>query len=163
MSRKNAIKNWKLLFNKLSKIKINYQILLDEKIWYTLNDITCNDFILHILKFGKPIEISLVGAFDDKGRGHRRDIELPFHKDGEYSAKISKQNNESFDKKVDIVGLYCIRSGEAKTLIKCRENISEIKLKQNQGIIFDNQKCLHSRTGVVGDRILLRVWIEKKI
>ena len=43
-----------------------------------------------------------------------------------------KKNNESFDKKIDIVGLYCIKSGEAKTLIKHNENISEISLQENQ-------------------------------
>tara|TARA_Y100000591_G_C21377191_1_gene471661 strand:- start:234 stop:581 length:348 start_codon:yes stop_codon:yes gene_type:complete len=114
-----------------------------------------------MLSLGKPIEVSLVGAFDKEGRGHRRDIDLPFHKDGDYSSKVAKKNNEKFDKKIDIVGLYCIRSGVSKTLIKCNNNISEITLQNNQGLVFDNQMCLHSRTGPVGDRILLRIWIEK--
>ena len=132
-----------------------------DKLWYILNDLTCNDFIIHMLTLGKPIEVGLVGSFDKEGRGSRRDIDLPFHRDGDYSAKIAKKNNQEFDKKVDIVGLYCIKSGEAKTLIKYKEDITEIILKTNQGIIFDNLKCLHSRTGPVGDRILLRIWIEK--
>lgn len=127
-----------------------------DKIWYTLNDLSCDDFILHMLSLGKPVEISLVGSFDKEGRGSRRDIELPFHKDGDYSGKVDKK----FDKKIDIVGLYCIRGGEAKTLIKYNDEISEITLQKNQAVVFDNNKCLHSRTGKVGDRILLRVWIE---
>lgn len=126
-----------------------------EKVWYILDNINCDEFILHMLKLGKPTETSLVGSFDKEGRGSRRDIELPFHKDGDYS-----RINEIFDKKVDIVGLYCIKGGEAKTLIKYNEEIIEICLKENQAVIFDNNKCYHSRTGKVGDRILLRVWID---
>jgi len=162
MSKQGAINNWKILIDKLiNNTSINYQRILDERVWYTLNNITCDDFILHILKLGKPIEVSLVGVFDKEGRGHRRDIELPFHRDGDYSSKLAKKNNESFDKQIDIVGLYCIKSGEAKTLIKHNEDISEISLKENQCVIFDNQNCLHSRIGKVGDRILMRVWIQK--
>lgn len=110
-----------------------------------------------MLSLGKPVEISLVGSFDKEGRGSRRDIELPFHRDGDYSSKVDK----NFDKKIDVVGLYCIRGGEAKTLIKVGEELSEICLQKNQAVIFDNNNCLHSRTGKVGDRILLRVWIEQ--
>ena len=107
--------------------------------------------------------IAFVGVFDKEGRGSRRDIDLPFHQDGDYSSKLAKKNNKIFDKKVDIVGLYCIKGGESKTLIKYKENISEIILKTNQGVVFDNKECLHSRKGTVGDRILLRIWIEKNI
>ena len=135
---------------------------MDDQVWYMMNDLTCNEFITHMLTLGKPTEVSLVGVFDEEGRGSRRDVDLPYHRDGEYSAKVAKKNNQEFDKKVDIVGLYCIKSGESKTLIKHNEKVSEIILKENQGIIFDNQKCLHSRTGPVGNRILLRLWIEKK-
>ena len=131
------------------------------KVWYILDNISCDDFVLHMLTLGKPVETSIVGAFDKEGRGSRRDIELPLHRDGDYSSKKAKHNNEIFNKKIDIVGLYCIREGEAKTQIKVGEDITEITLKKNQGIIFDNMKCLHGRTGKVGDRILLRVWIEK--
>jgi hypothetical protein len=130
--------------------------------WYILNNLTCNEFIMKMLTLGKPIDVSLVGSFDKEGRGHRRDIELPLHRDGDYSAKIAKENNQVFDKKVDIVGLYCIKSGEAKTLIKYKDELSEITLGENQGIIFDNNECLHGRTGKVGDRVLLRIWVEKQ-
>ena len=130
--------------------------------WYLLNDLDCNDFILYMLSLGKPVETSLVGAFDMEGRGSRRDIELPLHRDGEYSKKMTEKTNNRFNKKVDIVGLYCIREGEAKTLIKHNEDVSEIVLKKNQGLVFDNKICLHGRKGKVGDRILFRIWIEKK-
>jgi alpha-ketoglutarate-dependent taurine dioxygenase len=33
-------------------------------------------------------------------------------------------------------------------------------LKQGQAVIFDNKFCRHGRRGRVGDRLLLRVWIE---
>ena len=136
-------------------------IIFENDVAYSLNNLTCNEFIMHMLTFGKPIEVSIVGSFEAEGRGSHRDIELPFHRDGEYSAKLAKKNNETFNKKVDLVGLYCIKEGEAKTLIKYKENISKINLKNNQGVVFDNKECLHSRQGKVGDRILLRIWIEK--
>tara|TARA_Y100000591_G_C21749899_1_gene654150 strand:- start:73 stop:486 length:414 start_codon:yes stop_codon:yes gene_type:complete len=131
------------------------------KIWYILDNLTCDEFILHMLKLGKPIETSLVGVFDDKGRGSRRDIDLPFHRDGDYSSNMAKKNNEKFNKKIDIVGLYCIKDGDTKTLIKYNDEIKEITLKKNQGLVFDNMKCYHGRTGKVGNRVLLRIWIEK--
>ena len=34
-----------------------------KKVWYILDNITCDDFIIHMLKIGKPIDISLVGVF----------------------------------------------------------------------------------------------------
>ncbi len=139
---------------------MDYKTTNSKKVWYILDNITCDDFIIHMLTLGKPIDISLVGVFDKEGRGSRRDIELPLHRDGDYSSKIAKKNNEIFDKKIDYVGLYCVRDGDAKTLIKYNDEISEIVLKKNQAVIFDNMKCLHGRTGMVGDRILLRVWIE---
>lgn len=129
--------------------------------WYVLEDINCNDFILHMVSLGKPVETSLVGAFDKEGRGSRRDIELPLHRDGEYSKKMAEKTNNKFNKKVDMVGLYCIKEGEARTLIKENEILSEIVLKKNQGLVFDNKICLHGRKGKVGDRILFRIWIEK--
>jgi len=107
-----------------------------------------------MLKLGKPIETSLVGAFDKQGRGSRRDIDLPLHRDGDYS--IAKAIEHS----IDWVGLYCIREGEAMTLIEDGYEVKEINLKKGQAIIFDNRICRHGRKGRVGDRLLLRVWIE---
>lgn len=134
---------------------------INKNVWYIVNDTTCDEFITHMLTMGKPVEVSLVGSFDNEGRGSRRDIDLPFHRDGDYSSKIAKDNDQVFDKKVDIVGLYCLKSGPAKTLIKYKEQVSEVNLKQNQAIVFDNLKCLHGRRGTVGDRILLRIWIQR--
>ena len=130
---------------------------MDNKIWYTLNDVSCNEFVLHMLSLGKPVEVTLVGAFEKEGRGSQRDIELPFHRDGDYS----KKNDKTFNKKVDIVGLYCIKGGEAKTLIKVDEEVTELVLEENQGLVFDNMRCLHGRKGIEGDRVLLRIWIER--
>tara|TARA_Y100001980_G_C14517156_1_gene292462 strand:+ start:973 stop:1383 length:411 start_codon:yes stop_codon:yes gene_type:complete len=132
---------------------------MDNKIWYTLNDVSCNEFVLHMLSLGKPVEVTLVGAFESEGRGSQRDIELPFHRDGDYSKKKDKM----FNKNVDIVGLYCIKGGNAKTLIKVDEVITELVLEENQGLVFDNMRCLHGRKGIVGDRVLLRIWIERFI
>jgi hypothetical protein len=135
--------------------------LAKDKPWYVLDNLSCNDFILYMLTLGKPIDVSLVGSFDKEGRGSRRDIDLPLHRDGDYSLKLAEKNNQVFDKKIDIVGLYCIKSGEAKTLIQYDQELSEITLKNNQGVVFDNRMCLHGRSGKVGGRLLLRIWIEK--
>jgi len=119
-----------------------------------IDNTTADDFLLGMLKLGKPIETSLVGAFDKQGRGSRRDIDLPLHRDGDYS--IAKAIEHS----IDWVGLYCIREGEAMTLIEDGYEVKEINLKKGQAIIFDNRICRHGRKGRVGDRLLLRVWIE---
>jgi len=119
-----------------------------------ISNTTADNFLLEMLKLGKPIETSLVGAFDKQGRGSRRDIDLPLHRDGDYS--IAKAIEHS----IDWVGLYCIREGEAMTLIEDGYEVKEINLKKGQAIIFDNRICRHGRKGRVGDRLLLRVWIE---
>ena len=87
-------------------------------------------------------------------RGSRRENDLPLHRDGDYS--IAKAIEHS----IDWVGLYCIREGEAMTLIEDKGEVKEINLKKGQAIIFDNKLCRHGRRGRVGDRLLLRVWIE---
>jgi hypothetical protein len=117
-------------------------------------NITADNFILEMLKLGKPIETSLIGVFDSQGRGSRRDIELDFHRDGDYSKDIAAKHS------IDYVGLYCIKGGEAKTLLELEEGIVELCLKENQAVIFDNKSIRHARKGTVGDRLLLRVWIE---
>ena len=123
---------------------------------WELLDTTAEDFLLQMLKYGKPIETSLVGSFDQSGRGSRRDIPLPFHRDGDYSKEKASKNS------IDVVGLFCIRGGEANTLIKYKDKITSYNLKKGQGIIFDNKEVLHAREGEVGDRILLRVWVERQ-
>ena len=110
-----------------------------------------------MLKYGKPIECSLVGVFDEGSgkRGSRREIDLPLHRDGDYS--IAKAIEHS----IDWVGLYCIREGEAMTLIEdggeVKEINSEDKVKQLSLTTGSAGTVVRGR---VGDRILLRVWIE---
>lgn len=129
--------------------------------WYLWNG-TLEEFILGMLELGKPLEISLVGVFDKdlNGRGSRRDIDLPMHRDGEYSAELAKvQGGMYIEKKnIDIVGLYCIRDGEEKCVTLIDDN--EIELKAGQAVIFNNKNVLHGRKGQVGSRLLLRMWIQ---
>ena len=117
---------------------------------------TADQFILEMLKLGKPIELSLVGVFENEGRGSKRDIELPFHRDGDYSKDIAAKHS------IDYVGLYCIKGGETETIIKVESTGQEhsIVLKEGQAVIMDNKAVLHARRGNVGDRLLMRVWIE---
>jgi len=121
-----------------------------------ISNITADNFLLEMLKLGKPIETSLVGAFDKQGRGSRRDIDLPLHRDGDYSVATAIQHS------IDWVGLYCIKSGEATTLIEDNGELREFNLQEGQAIILDNKLCRHGRRGKVGDRLLLRVWIENE-
>lgn len=116
--------------------------------WYDSAD----EFLKEMVLLGNPLETSLVGSFDKSGRGSRLDCELPFHKDGDYTVK--------FKDKINIVSLYCIRGGEAKTLVQLPNgDIKEFSLKPKQAILINNKTCKHSRVGKVGDRLLLRVWI----
>ena len=109
-----------------------------------------------MLKLGKPIETSLVGVFDNEGRGSRRDVDLPFHRDGDYSKEIAAKHS------IDYVGLYCIVEGESKTLLEVEGKEIELTLKKGQGIIINNKNIRHARKGPVGERLLLRIWIEKE-
>ena len=117
---------------------------------------TADQFILEMLKLGKPIELSLVGVFEKEGRGSKRDIELPFHRDGDYSKDIAEKHS------IDYVGLYCIKGGETETVIKIEATGEEhsIVLKEGQAVVMNNKAVLHARKGNVGDRLLMRVWIE---
>jgi hypothetical protein len=123
--------------------------------FYVYENITADKFILEMLKLGKPIETSLVGVFDSEGRGSRRDVDLPFHRDGDYSKDIAAKHS------IDYVGLYCIRSGESKTLLEVDGQEIELTLKEGQAIIMNNRNIRHARKGAVGDRLLLRIWIEE--
>lgn len=123
--------------------------------FYVYENITADKFILEMLKLGKPIQTSLVGVFDSEGRGSRRDVDLPFHRDGDYSKDIAAKHN------IDYVGLYCIRGGESKTLLEVDGQEIELTLKEGQAIIMNNRNIRHARKGPVGDRLLLRVWIEE--
>jgi hypothetical protein len=118
---------------------------------------TLEEFIHEMLSYGRPIELSLVGNFDPEGRGSRRDINLDWHRDGDYSKETANKYS------IDIVGLYCLIPGETITMIKDPqyENLMEVCLKKGQSIIFDNKRCVHARKGPVGDRLLVRMWVEK--
>jgi len=94
--------------------------------FYVYENITADKFILEMLKLGKPIETSLVGVFDSEGRGSRRDVDLPFHRDGDYSKDIAAKHS------IDYVGLYCIRSGESKTLLEVDGQEIELTLKKDK-------------------------------
>lgn len=123
--------------------------------FYLYENITADNFILEMLKLGKPIETSLVGVFDSEGRGSRRDVDLPFHRDGDYSKEVASKHS------IDYVGLYCIKGGESKTLLEVEEKEIELTLKEGQAIIINNKNIRHARKGPVGDRLLLRIWIEE--
>jgi hypothetical protein len=123
--------------------------------FYLYENITADNFILEMLKLGKPIETSLVGVFDSEGRGSRRDVDLPFHRDGDYSKEVASKHN------IDYVGLYCIKGGESKTLLEVEGKEIELTLKEGQAIIINNKNIRHARKGPVGDRLLLRIWIEE--
>ena len=133
--------------------------------WY-IEEMSIEDFILGMLNLGKPVEVSIVGAFEDattKGRGSQRDIELPLHKDGDYSAKLA--GPDATKPKVDVVGLYCIRTGKEPcftTLGHADAGVeTEVNLEKGQALILDNNAMLHGRRGPVGERILMRFWVTK--
>lgn len=121
--------------------------------WVLIENTSADNFICEMLKLGTPLETSLVGAFDTKGRGSRRNIDLPLHRDGDYST--------AYKGKIDIVGLYCIKENNlAMTIIESGDECNTLVLKRNQALIFDNNRCRHGRKGDVTNRILLRVWVK---
>ena len=125
-----------------------------QRTWVLIENTTADDFICEMLKLGVPLETSLVGAFDTEGRGSRRNIDLPLHKDGDYST--------AYKGKIDIVGLYCIKeNNSAKTIIESNGTCNTFALKRNQALIFDNNICRHGRKGDVSGRVLLRVWVSR--
>ena len=123
--------------------------------WNIYNDLSIEEFVLGMLTLGKPYELSLVGHFDDSGRGSRRDIDLPLHRDGDYSVMKGKPRPP-----VDYVGFYCIRPGAVATTMEYEGYEESITLKKGQAVVIDNRKCRHGRTGDVGDRLLIRLWID---
>lgn len=121
--------------------------------WAFIPHIKAEDFILKMLEYGPPIQTSIVGSFDTEGRGSRRDIPLPLHRDGDYSTE--------YKGKISWIGLFCLKAGgTAQTLIlDNNNNLSKIKLENNQAIIINNKQCMHGRNGTVKNRLLLRIWI----
>lgn len=137
--------------------------------WY-LWEGSLSNFLLSLLDLGTVLEVSMVGAFDKEevGRGSRRDIDLPLHRDGVFSQDLADVQGGFYVEKpgIDIVGLYCLRGsfrGQCLTILQREEDIlkTTIELKEGQGLVFDNNKLLHGRKGPVGERILMRVWLKK--
>ena len=129
--------------------------------WYLIDGTNADTFIKNVLRFGKPIEVSIVAAFETDGRGSTQDMDLPLHHDGDYSARKAAEKGLTFDKKIDILALYCIRAGGAITRLEWDDNHASIILKEGQALIIDNKICRHGRVGPVGNRVLLRAWIER--
>lgn len=128
--------------------------------YYVVSDCSLEQFILGMLSLGKPMELSLVGVFDQEGRGSRRELDLPLHRDGEYSQALADAQGGTYVERpgIDIVGLYCIRSGSGQCLTLVDD--AEIELQSRQALVFDNHKVLHGRRGPVGERLLLRMWVS---
>ena len=136
-------------------------MLSEQNPWELLNFHNADEFLKYVITLGKPTEITLVGAFGKEGRGSTQDMDLPLHFDGDYSARKAAEKGLTFDKKIDILALYCIKSGDTVTNLEWDDNRGCIILKEGQALIVDNRLCKHGRTGGVGDRLLLRVWIER--
>lgn len=126
--------------------------------WQLLRGISFLEFVEEMLVLGKPLETSLVGVFDVEGRGSRRDIELPMHRDGEYSGAHGGSINAEA---IKYVGLYCLREGNEPclTLVHYHGSEHEIDLKRSDALILDNNRVTHGRRGVVGARLLIRMWV----
>ena len=135
--------------------------LTPENPWVFIDKTNADDFLKEVLKLGKPTEVSIVGAFGKEGRGSTQDMNLPLHFDGDYSARKAAEKGLTFDKKIDILALYCLKGGDSVTLLEWNGNTASIILQTGQALIIDNKICRHGRSGQVGDRMLLRVWIER--
>jgi hypothetical protein len=129
---------------------------------YTLTSYgSADEFLMEMLKLGKPLDVSLVGVFDEEGRGSRRDIDLPLHKDGVYSEELAKKQGGLYiaNEDIDLVGLYCIRDGSQPCFTLVEDD--EVQLHRGDGLILNNRNVRHGRRGPVGERLLLRVWVKK--
>lgn len=129
--------------------------------WELIPETNADEFLRYVLTLGRPSETSIVGSFGSEGRGSTQDMDLPLHFDGDYSARKAAEKGLQFDKKIDILALYCIKGGDTVTNLEWNGNYASIVLKDRQALIVDNKLCRHGRTGAVGDRLLLRVWIER--
>ena len=145
-------------FQKIEWAKV---YLTSENPWVFIDKTNADDFLKEVLKLGKPTEVSIVGAFGKEGRGSTQDMDLPLHFDGEYSARKAAEKGLTFDKKIDILALYCLKGGDSVTLLEWNGNTASIILQTGQALIIDNKICRHGRSGQVRDRMLLRVWIER--
>jgi hypothetical protein len=135
--------------------------------WYVAT-MTADEFLLGLLTIGRPLDVSLVGAFVARDeatiRGSQRDIELPLHRDGVYSAALAAVQGGTYVERpgIDVVGLYCLRQGDQPCVtVLSRDGATvdaEYDLKAGEALVFDN-RMFHGRRGIVGDRVLLRVWL----
>ncbi|HEY4518477.1 MAG TPA: hypothetical protein VJG48_02515 [Candidatus Paceibacterota bacterium] len=149
--------------------------------YYIVDGSNPEEFMLGMLRLGRLLETSVVGVFDDTGRGSRRDIELPLHQDGQYSQKLAEAQGRSVVEldHIDIVGVYCLREGKEACFTTLSVmpgglhvpetqgpdgfqpgEMEEIELKYGQSLVFDNNRCMHGRRGTVGERLLLRMWLR---
>lgn len=142
--------------------------VFDKQPFRLYNNISLELFIKELICMGKVIETSLVGDFDKENieRGSRANVELPFHKDGEYSNKKALEKGLPLVPNIDVVGLYCINGGETITSLKYldisgNEKEIDFALNRGQGLIIDNNKVLHARKGLVTNgRLLFRIWLS---
>ena len=134
------------------------------------------EFSLGMLRFGIPVESVFVGAYDDHARGARRDMELPYHRDGEYSRRLALQQGNHYVEIPDVtlVGFYCLVDNPAtETLLIATEAPADsvrddavpdetVRLRKGQALVFDNKRVVHARRGPVGDRVLFRIWVTRR-
>lgn len=121
--------------------------------WEKYDCISLEDFIKLMVEFGTPIETSIIGHFDDSDRGHRKNIKLPMHYDGEYSGNPD----------VDLVGIYCIKEGddESNTFLQPDGNEKlSMWLRNGDSLIINNRTCKHGRGVPSKNRLLFRIWIK---
>lgn len=141
----------------------------ENAVGWVVREMSCDDFLLEMLSLGKPIETSLVGVFEtgSKIRGSLKETELPLHRDGEYSAMLAEAQGGTYVERegINYVGIYCFRD-DIPDCFTILEHLYEgelvthkIQLVKGEALIFDNRIVRHGRTGLVGKRLCLRVWI----
>lgn len=129
--------------------------------YYVRDDMSLEEFIVGMLSLGKPVETLLVGDFFEGGIGANTGMEIQFHKDGQWSSHLDSGSLQN----VDLVGFYCIIPGEVVTTlsIDATKEVVPIKLEKGQALVLDNRKVRHSRKGIVGDRLLFRIWLTTEV
>jgi hypothetical protein len=136
---------------------------------WSVAKMSIEDFLIGMSELGTPQEIQMVGTFgkaaDTSVRTAHRDTDLPFHRDGIYTQAIADMQQGTYVEKphVDIVGLYCVREGEAPCYTTISEDghtaMAEVNLKAGEALIMDN-RLSHGRRGQVGTRLLIRFWVS---
>ncbi len=113
---------------------------------------TLSNFLLSLLDLGTPLETSLVGVFDKEevGRGSRRDMDLPLHRDGVFSQALADAQGGFYVEKagIDIVGLYCLRGstkGRCETLLEGTEPCTYCQGKgfHQTGLVRCDEEGIH--------------------